>query len=558
MKIFDMHIHADKTLTNPDELIAKMEKAGIYGGCVFSDRPQRGFEGRGSTFDDRIEEALSWCRGYEDRLFPIVWIDPYEENIIENVHKAVDAGICGFKMMCTDYFIYEEKAIELLKEIAKLNKPVIFHTGILWTEKASSVYNRPLNWEGLLTIEGLRFSMGHCSWPWIDECVALYGEFMSTGTMRNTAEMFLDTTPGTPAIYREEMLYKFYNTGYDVGDNIMYGSDSTAHVYTELFVTDVLDRDKKILDKLGISKENREKMYYKNLLRFLGKTEVNIEHFRPEPDKPNLWNGENKEVYNIIEKYYNKLKFPKLFDKEFKKALNEVKISDAITIEEYDYTCDDGKRNLLSYLFMCEELKRRYDEKNIPEDIFYDTISDLVIWTSNWSDIKGSLYLGEIDWLSNHLKGVLFKLGRLQFRMGQADADIPERNLKKGENVMEIHIPEGGSLNPEECRKSIEMAKDFFAKYFPEFKYEKFTCHSWLMDDTLDELLPAESNMIKFKDMFDRFNPEEDDSILRYVFSWNTTRYNVKNRISESSLAKNVKKYVKEGKKFYSALGIMK
>ena len=101
MKIFDMHIHADKTVTNPDELIAKMEKAGIYGGCVFSDRPQRGFEGRGSTFDERIEEALSWCRGYEDRLFPIVWIDPYEENIIENVHKAVDAGICGFKMMCT-------------------------------------------------------------------------------------------------------------------------------------------------------------------------------------------------------------------------------------------------------------------------------------------------------------------------------------------------------------------------------------------------------------------------------------------------------------------------
>ncbi|MBR5507193.1 MAG: hypothetical protein IKV88_04010, partial [Clostridia bacterium] len=104
----------------------------------------------------------------------------------------------------------------------------------------------------------------------------------------------------------------------------------------------------------------------------------------------------------------------------------------------------------------------------------------------------------------------------------------------------------------------METAKTFFAKYFPEFSYEKLICHSWLMDETLDELLPEESNMIKFKNMFDSYHKEEDDSILRYVFTWNTTRYNLKNRFAETSFAKSVKNHVKAGKKFYSAYGVMK
>ena len=39
--------------------------------------------------------------------------------------------------------------------------------------------------------------------------------------------------------------------------------------------------------------------------------------------------------------------------------MNDIKISDAITIENFDET-NDGKRNLLSFLFMCENLKNEY------------------------------------------------------------------------------------------------------------------------------------------------------------------------------------------------------
>ena len=115
MKIIDMHIHAFNTEINPAMLIEKMEKTGIYGGCIFSNWPLLNNKEAGTGFDERLEEVLAWCKGYEDRLFPIMWIHPYEENIIENIHKAVDAGICGFKFICSNYYVYEEQCIRVLK-----------------------------------------------------------------------------------------------------------------------------------------------------------------------------------------------------------------------------------------------------------------------------------------------------------------------------------------------------------------------------------------------------------------------------------------------------------
>ena len=558
MKIFDMHIHGNDYAPNPEELLKKLEDAGVWGCCVFSNRPDYDVPEEGTSFDERLTEVLNWSKGYEDRIIPVVWINPYEENIIENIRKAVDMGVCGFKMIPTTYYVYEEKVMEVLQEIANLNKPVIFHSGILYNCDSASKYNRPLNWEELLNVEGLKFALSHCSWPWTDECYALYGEFMYNTNNGSTTEMFLDITPGAPNSYRKEMFRKYFTTGYDVGSNMMYGSDATAGGYSTYFVRSTVDNDLKIFDELGVSKEIRENIYFNNAMRFFGKSTVEVKTVRPIDDAMPEWTCENKEVYKIIEDYYKKLSFPKLFDNEFYNSLGKIKISDAITIKEYDKKCEDGKRNLYSYLYMCDALKKRYDEKGIPEEIFWDTIHDLVIWTSTWSDIKGGLYLGELFWLACHMDMQLFKLGRLQFKAGKCEHDIPEKGLKKGDNIMEVHIPEGGSFTPEECRKSIEYAKEFFAKYFPEYKFEHFTCHSWLMDKVLEEMLPKESKIIQFQNMFDVYHPEEDDAILRYVFKWNTTRYTVKNAVAESSFAKKVKEYVRKDRKFYVSYGVLK
>ena len=47
MKIFDMHIHSNLEQPTPARMLAEMEKAGVYGGCVFSEEPGR------ASFEER-------------------------------------------------------------------------------------------------------------------------------------------------------------------------------------------------------------------------------------------------------------------------------------------------------------------------------------------------------------------------------------------------------------------------------------------------------------------------------------------------------------------------
>lgn len=557
MKIIDMHIHALNTKPNPEYLIQKLDASGIYGACVFSNWPHRANSKLGTSFEERLEEVLNWTKGYEERLFPVLWIHPYEDNIIDNIHKAADAGVVAFKIICTDFYVYEEQCITVLKEIASLNKPVIFHTGILWDGQVSSNYNRPINWEALLSIKGLRFSMGHCSWPWVDECIALYGKFLNALRYNgnNNAEMFFDITPGTPEIYREELLTKLYTIGYDVSNNIMFGTDASAHEYSVDWANKWLDIDRKIFEKLGVSKENQEKLYYSNLMRFLGKSNEKVIVNTPTTDNSNAWSCKNPDTIAIIEKWYKKLGFPSEFDKEFYEALNEIPISDAIDIQNYDLSCKDGKRNLLSFLFMCEALSVRYKEKGIDEKILLDTLSDLVIWTKVWSEIKGELYLGEIEWLSRHLSMKLFKLGRLQFCFGKAEMDHDDSITKLGDNIIEIHIPSSDSLNNDLCKKSIKKAKEFFSEYYPDYCFNSFTCHSWILDSTLCDILPSDSNIIKFQNMFKILKKRRSFSILQYVFKRNTTVLNFSSFVPTNDFTKKVYDRLKNGEEFFVSYG---
>ena len=557
MKIFDMHIHINRQKPNPLKLIERLEEAGIYGGCVFSTEPYEFNENSGLSFEERLTEVLGWTKGYEDRLFPVLWIHPYEEKIIEKIHIAVKEGISGFKIICGDFYIYEEQCIKVLKEIASLDKPVFFHSGILWDGEVSSSYNRPLNWEALLKIKGLRFSMGHCSWPFVDECISLYGKFLNSLLKGDTAEMFFDITPGTPEIYRNELLTKLYTIGYDVGNNIMFGTDSDAADYSVSWAKKWLDIDNNILNTLGVSCEFKNKLYYDNLLRFLGKTTDKVTHISPETDDSHKWSAVNPKVEEIIIKWYNELGFPEEFDEQFKIALSEIKISDSINIDNFTPS-NNGKRNLLSFLYMCEGLSEKYKEKNISREILIDTLMDIVRWNNIHSDINNTLYLGECKWLSHHLSAELYKLGRLQFCMGKAHGDIPGYDVKKGDNVIEIHIPECGPLTPSECEESIEKAKVFFEEYFPEFEYKCFTCHSWLLDEGLKEILKLESNILAFQNMFDIKESEESDAILKYVFNWNTTRRKLPKEPTFSSFSKTVKELALKGGKFYESLGVLK
>lgn len=175
-------------------------------------------------------------------------------------------------MICNSYYICDDKPMALVEAIAKLGKPIFFHTGILWDGTDSSKHNRPVFWEALINVKRLKFSLAHCSWPWYDECIALYGKFQnSTKADADAPEMFFDLTPGTPEIYRRDLLYKLFHVGYDVPHNILFGTDCLPRRYASEWAQHWLDIDNAIYDEMKIPSSIRELIYEKNYLRFIGR-----------------------------------------------------------------------------------------------------------------------------------------------------------------------------------------------------------------------------------------------------------------------------------------------
>ena len=260
---------------------------------------------------------------------------------------------------------------------------------------------------------------------------------------------------------------------------------------------------------------------------------------------------------NIIEKWYKKLSFPSFYDSLFEEALSVVTLSFPKEYELYNPQNYTAKENLLAHLFYCEELEKTYKNRGIGEDVLLATLSDIVLWTNVWYEMKGELGLDETAWLSRHFSGKLYRLGRLQFCLGRFENNYPAHGIKKDENVIEVHIPADGKLSFEECTASFTCARAFFARYFPNFSYRFYSCHSWLLDTSLKRFVGENSNVYLFGARFEEIDKNQDDAILRYVFRWDAKRESLDNFPAKSTLARALKGAVENGEAFYEVLGII-
>ena len=268
MRTYDGHVHLGMPEDPPRNFAASLKEAGLAGALVISPAPGYvGADGRGMQWQERLDMILEW----QDRvpgLIPFFWIDPTEDGAERQVDAAARAGIAGFKAICTHYAPEEEAPMKIWRQIAETGKPLLFHTGIL-IGPGSSEYCRPLHYEKLLAIPGLKLSLAHVSWPWCDECIALFAKWNNcTLQGRPTAELYLDTTPGTPGVYRRELLAKLYGSGLPVADKIIFGTD-LRNQYDQDKARAYIERDQAILEDLDLPREARENYFSGNLLRMV-------------------------------------------------------------------------------------------------------------------------------------------------------------------------------------------------------------------------------------------------------------------------------------------------
>jgi hypothetical protein len=171
-----------------------------------------------------------------------------------------------------------------------------------------------------------------------------------------------------------------------------------------------------------------------------------------------------------------------------------------------------------AYLALLESVLAYHQAHRVPEMVSWKTLGDLGRKLSIDRRMHGQTWPTTFHWLTLHVRGGIYELGRLQFqRHSQAVGDDA---LSRGDFALALHIPESGPLTPDRCDESLRLARQFFARHFPDEPYRIVTCDSWLLDPQLAEYLPPGANIIRFQRRFQLLSGGEDgdDSVLRFVF----------------------------------------
>lgn len=277
-----LHIHTREGQDTPEQLIEKLHAAGFDGAIVIGDNPASFKDSLDEVpipNDKRLENLFAVADGHPE-LYPFYWLDPFEEDLFEQIDKAIERGVYGFKCIPNFFFVGDERPMEVWRYIAKTGKPVMFHSGILWDSSASANFTRPINYEPLLFIPGFKFSMAHVSWPWCDEMIALYGKasFLKRANGDKVAELYIDLTPGTPPPFRAEVFHKLFGSGkiFSAGyplDHIMFGTDNRTFSYNVKGAKEWIERDMAIYEELELDRKVIDDVYGGAFLRFIGAEE---------------------------------------------------------------------------------------------------------------------------------------------------------------------------------------------------------------------------------------------------------------------------------------------
>ena len=206
------------------------------------------------------------------------------------------------------------------------------------------------------------------------------------------------------------------------------------------------------------------------------------------------------------------------------------------------------------YLLLSCDVYDEYQKAEIPDEVFDQTFYDITIWCEECFRKYGIYGLEEVWWLAQSVEMKLFRLGRLQFEPMVLEEDLigKEDGRKAGTEVLNVHIPAKEPLKMEECLKSFQKAETFFGR-----QKQIYVCDSWLLSPRLKEILPEESNIIQFQNLFEvvkvheRF-PQAEQRVFQEVKE-DKSLYP-----EQTTLQKNLKAYLLEGKQPGIGIGFIK
>ena len=248
----------------------------------------------------------------------------------------------------------------------------------------------------------------------------------------------------------------------------------------------------------------------------------------------------------------------------------------AAELEEYFPECEQARLHLLLILALYPSAEALYRDRHWPMSMWEEIRTDVSIWVEHHQENYGfvGLQWRIFNWELGVFTGKTVQLGRLQCNTSFAfdepfsvyrnpvngavrmTAQPPGRpwvcELDPGDPVINLHIPASGAMDIDACRQSIRRMAEFFDRFLPDYKYRAFFCESWLLDRQLQELLPPNSNIVRFQQLGHLFEHSLESETIWRVFGEKGDREGINAVPHRTSMQKSLAEFVNRGGEFHT------
>lgn len=282
MKIFDIHVHFPRNWENPEEdpapmvdrLVERLNDAGVTKACLLT----------GGRFGPAYERGMEIASKYLELFIPVAVIDP-EEVDGEGVKRLHEMGYRGLKLIGVQRPYDEPDYMPAYAKAQELNMPVLFHMGVIGggldysithprrDAAAAQAYQRMQAMQERMpprNVSALRMSPLHLDTianrlprlKIIGAHLGNQGNYdYATSVARWRHNVYFDMSGGE-TIERhmvERKLLAANSQGEFGHEKLIFGSDCGMDEIREH-----IDRFEVIYDQLGLSEDERERLWWRN------------------------------------------------------------------------------------------------------------------------------------------------------------------------------------------------------------------------------------------------------------------------------------------------------
>lgn len=211
---------------------------------------------------------------------------------------------------------------------------------------------------------------------------------------------------------------------------------------------------------------------------------------------------------------------------------------------------------ILFYLHLAPVLQEHYRKEHIPAAYFSGAMQGILCKLYECHKMYGVWGSFVAVWFLRFFNRSLYAIGRFEFCLmnSPADYEVCSRTIRKGQLLIDVHIPSRGRLSEKEMVASYAEAAEFFKKSLNGQK-AVFHCESWLLADYHDEFLREDSGIRLFAHRYLLVERTPDEGDLWRIF-YKDADLPFQDLPEDTALKRGYKKRLLEGKELYGGRGL--